>query len=92
MASLTCRCLYCFASGNKKRNKDFMLWTPPINPDLGKLKHEYLEGLSKTMKLFSRFLGKRPQFSGDKITFADFLAYGILDLHHILECHECLDA
>ncbi|XP_008059299.1 glutathione S-transferase Mu 1 isoform X6 [Carlito syrichta] len=56
-----------------------------------KLKPEYLEGLPDMMRLFSQFLGKRPWFAGDKITFVDFLAYDILDLHRIFE-PKCLDA
>uniref|UniRef100_A0A5F5PF60 glutathione transferase n=1 Tax=Equus caballus TaxID=9796 RepID=A0A5F5PF60_HORSE len=56
-----------------------------------KLKPEYLEALPETMKLFSQFLGKRPWFAGDKLTYVDFLAYDILDLHRIFE-PKCLDA
>ncbi|XP_046505733.1 glutathione S-transferase Mu 1-like [Equus quagga] len=61
------------------------------NPDFEKLKPEYLEALPETMKLFSQFLGKRPWFAGDKLTYVDFLAYDILDLHRIFE-PKCLDA
>ncbi|XP_047417887.1 glutathione S-transferase Mu 1-like [Sciurus carolinensis] len=61
------------------------------NFDFEKLKPKYLEGLPKTMKLFSQFLGKRPWFAGDKITFVDFLAYDILDQHRLFE-PKCLDA
>ncbi|EHH50140.1 hypothetical protein EGM_00918 [Macaca fascicularis] len=56
-----------------------------------KLKPEYLEGLPTMMQHFSQFLGKRPWFVGDKITFVDFLAYDVLDLHRIFE-PKCLDA
>ncbi|XP_058394716.1 glutathione S-transferase Mu 1-like [Diceros bicornis minor] len=58
--------------------------------DFEKLKPEYLEVLPETMKLFSQFLGKRPWFAGDKLTYVDFLAYDILDLHRIFE-PKCLD-
>nr|XP_008528313.1 PREDICTED: glutathione S-transferase Mu 4 isoform X3 [Equus przewalskii] len=61
------------------------------SPDFEKLKPEYLEALPETMKLFSQFLGKRPWFAGDKLTYVDFLAYDILDLHRIFE-PKCLDA
>nr|AAY98515.1 GSTM4_SV5 [Homo sapiens] len=56
-----------------------------------KLKPEYLEELPTMMQHFSQFLGKRPWFVGDKITFVDFLAYDVLDLHRIFEPN-CLDA
>uniref|UniRef100_A0A8D2D1D9 Glutathione S-transferase n=1 Tax=Sciurus vulgaris TaxID=55149 RepID=A0A8D2D1D9_SCIVU len=61
------------------------------NPDFEKKKPEYLEILPEKMKLFSQFLGKRPWFAGDKITFVDFLAYDILDQHRLFE-PKCLDA
>uniref|UniRef100_A0A2K6M1M4 Glutathione S-transferase n=2 Tax=Rhinopithecus bieti TaxID=61621 RepID=A0A2K6M1M4_RHIBE len=61
------------------------------SPDFEKLKPEYLEGLPTMMQHFSQFLGKRPWFVGDKITFVDFLAYDVLDLHCIFE-PKCLDA
>ncbi|XP_012520767.1 PREDICTED: glutathione S-transferase Mu 1-like, partial [Propithecus coquereli] len=56
-----------------------------------KLKPEYLGGLPETLKLYSQFLGTRPWFAGDKITFVDFLTYDVLDLHRIFE-PKCLDA
>ncbi|XP_005076681.1 glutathione S-transferase Mu 4 [Mesocricetus auratus] len=61
------------------------------SPDFEKLKAEYLEQLPGMMKLFSQFLGKQTWFVGEKITFVDFLAYDILDLHLIFE-PKCLDA
>ncbi|XP_047374405.1 glutathione S-transferase Mu 1 [Sciurus carolinensis] len=61
------------------------------NPEFEKKKPEYLEILPEKMKLFSQFLGKRPWFAGDKITFVDFLAYDILDQHRLFE-PKCLDA
>ncbi|XP_070124666.1 glutathione S-transferase Mu 5 isoform X10 [Equus przewalskii] len=61
------------------------------NPDFEKLKPEYLEALPETVKLFSQFLGKRPWFAGDKITFVDFLAYDLLDRLRMFE-PKCLDA
>ncbi|XP_004390491.1 glutathione S-transferase Mu 1-like isoform X1 [Trichechus manatus latirostris] len=60
------------------------------NPDFEKLKPQYLEGLPDKMRLFSQFLGKRPWFAGDKITFLDFLAYDGLNLNSIFE-PKCLD-
>ncbi|XP_012657143.1 glutathione S-transferase Mu 1 isoform X2 [Otolemur garnettii] len=61
------------------------------SPDFEKLKPDYLEGLPEKMKHFSQFLGKQPWFVGDKITFVDFLAYDVLDLHCVFE-PKCLDA
>ncbi|XP_042536233.1 glutathione S-transferase Mu 1-like isoform X2 [Dipodomys spectabilis] len=61
------------------------------NPDFEKLKPEFLEGLADKMKHFSQFLGKRPWFAGDKITFVDFPAYDVLDMHRMFE-PKCLDA
>uniref|UniRef100_A0A250XWP8 Glutathione S-transferase n=1 Tax=Castor canadensis TaxID=51338 RepID=A0A250XWP8_CASCN len=60
------------------------------NPDFEKLKPEFLEGLPEKMKLYSQFLGKRPWFAGDKITFVDFIAYDVLDQHRIFE-PKCLE-
>ncbi|XP_039697059.1 glutathione S-transferase Mu 1 isoform X2 [Pteropus medius] len=61
------------------------------SPDFEKLKPEYLKALPEKMKLFSQFLGKRSWFAADKLTYVDFLAYDILDLHRIFE-PKCLDA
>ncbi|KAM5257049.1 glutathione S-transferase Mu 1 isoform 5-T5 [Ctenodactylus gundi] len=61
------------------------------DPDFEKKKPEFLEGIPDKMKLFSQFLGKRPWFAGDKITFVDFLAYDALDQHRIFD-PKCLDA
>ncbi|KAM9109243.1 glutathione S-transferase Mu 1 [Megaptera novaeangliae] len=58
--------------------------------DFEKLKPDYLKEIPKTMKLFSDFLGKRPWFAGDKLTYVDFLAYDVLDIHRIFE-PKCLD-
>ncbi|XP_006899380.1 PREDICTED: glutathione S-transferase Mu 1-like [Elephantulus edwardii] len=59
--------------------------------DFEKLKPPYLEGLPDKLKLYSQFLGNRLWFSGDKITFVDFLAYDVLDMNRIFE-PKCLDA
>ncbi|XP_065404446.1 glutathione S-transferase Mu 1 isoform X3 [Macaca fascicularis] len=55
------------------------------NPEFEKLKPKYLEELPEKLKLYSQFLGKRPWFAGDTITFVDFLVYDVLDLHHTFE-------
>ncbi|XP_005076670.1 glutathione S-transferase Mu 2 [Mesocricetus auratus] len=61
------------------------------NPEFEKQKSEYLKGLPEKMKLYSEFLGKRPWFAGDKITYVDFLAYDVLDQQQLFE-PKCLDA
>ncbi|XP_063138704.1 glutathione S-transferase Mu 7 isoform X1 [Rattus norvegicus] len=61
------------------------------NPDFEKLKPGYLEQLPGMMRLYSEFLGKRPWFAGDKITFVDFIAYDVLERNQVFEA-TCLDA
>uniref|UniRef100_A0A6I8MYR8 Glutathione S-transferase n=1 Tax=Ornithorhynchus anatinus TaxID=9258 RepID=A0A6I8MYR8_ORNAN len=60
------------------------------SPDFEKLRPGYLEQLPVQMKLFSQFLGKRKWFAGDKLTFADFLLYDVLDQNRMFE-PKCLD-
>ncbi|XP_021487346.1 glutathione S-transferase Mu 6 isoform X1 [Meriones unguiculatus] len=61
------------------------------SPEFEKRKPEFLKGLPDQLKLYSEFLGKRPWFAGDKITFVDFLVYDVLDQHRMFE-PTCLDA
>lgn len=56
-----------------------------------KLKPGYLEQLPEMMRLYSEFLGKRPWFAGDKITFVDFIAYDVLERNQVFE-PKCLEA
>uniref|UniRef100_A0A4X1UR95 Glutathione S-transferase n=1 Tax=Sus scrofa TaxID=9823 RepID=A0A4X1UR95_PIG len=58
--------------------------------DFEKLKPGYLKEIPEKMKPFSEFLGKRPWFAGDKLTYVDFLAYDVLDLYRIFD-PKCLD-
>ncbi|XP_057583563.1 glutathione S-transferase Mu 1 isoform X1 [Hippopotamus amphibius kiboko] len=60
------------------------------SPDFEKLKPGCLKEIPEIMKLFSEFLGKRPWFAGDTLTYVDFLAYDALDLYRIFE-PKCLD-
>ncbi|NP_001361607.1 glutathione S-transferase Mu 1 isoform 1 [Mus musculus] len=87
-------------------NPDFVA-VPLPNPLLGSLslkvvtascslpqekqKPEFLKTIPEKMKLYSEFLGKRPWFAGDKVTYVDFLAYDILDQYRMFE-PKCLDA
>nr|XP_048299442.1 glutathione S-transferase Mu 2-like isoform X2 [Myodes glareolus] len=69
----------------------FQLVMVCYSPEFEKQRLEYLKGLPEKMKLYSEFLGKRPWFAGDKITYVDFLAYDILDQQRLFE-PKCLDA
>ncbi|XP_053102407.1 glutathione S-transferase 2-like isoform X2 [Hemicordylus capensis] len=60
------------------------------NPDFEKLKPEYLEQLPGILRLFSRFLGDREWFIGNKITYVDFIIYDFLDHQQMFE-PKCLD-
>ncbi|KAG9464698.1 hypothetical protein GDO78_019528, partial [Eleutherodactylus coqui] len=50
-----------------------------------KRKGPYLEKLPSVLARYSRFLGERHWFVGDKITLADFVIYDGLDQHKILD-------
>ncbi|XP_060629233.1 glutathione S-transferase Mu 1-like [Anolis sagrei] len=60
------------------------------SPDFESLKPEFLEELPGKLKQFSQFLGNRKWFVGNKITYVDFLAYDVLDVHRTFE-PKCLD-
>ncbi|XP_006008525.1 glutathione S-transferase Mu 1 [Latimeria chalumnae] len=60
------------------------------NPKMEDLKPAYMEKLPELLKQFSDFLGERPWFAGDKITFVDFLMYEMLDQHRMFE-PKCLE-
>ncbi|XP_075189837.1 glutathione S-transferase Mu 2-like [Anomaloglossus baeobatrachus] len=66
---------------------DFRLRLASItyNPQFEELKGPYLEKLPTVLARYSQFLGERPWFLGDKITFVDFLMYDVLDQHNILD-------
>ncbi|NXS71096.1 GSTM2 transferase, partial [Pandion haliaetus] len=53
------------------------------NPNFEKLKPAYMEQLPGKLQELSRFLGSRPWFAGEKLTFVDFLAYDVLDQHRM---------
>ncbi|XP_075433337.1 glutathione S-transferase Mu 5-like isoform X3 [Ascaphus truei] len=59
------------------------------NPLFETRKGQYLEKLPVALSRFSRFLGDGAWFAGEKITFADFLMYDVLDQHQVLE-PQCL--
>ncbi|KAF3817687.1 hypothetical protein GH733_012974 [Mirounga leonina] len=51
---------------------------------------QYLEQLPGQLKQFSLFLGKFSWFTGEKLTFVDFLTYDVLDQNRVFE-PKCLD-
>ncbi|XP_069190739.1 glutathione S-transferase Mu 4-like [Procambarus clarkii] len=53
-------------------------------------KEEYAESLKKTLKMLSDFLGDKPWFVGDQITYPDFLLYELLDVNLEVDS-ACLD-
>ncbi|XP_007570968.1 glutathione S-transferase Mu 1-like isoform X1 [Poecilia latipinna] len=58
--------------------------------DLEGLKPDYLKALPEALKLFSDFLGQRKWFAGDKLTYADFIMYEMLDMQRMFH-PPCLD-
>ncbi|XP_070601213.1 glutathione S-transferase Mu 1-like isoform X1 [Erythrolamprus reginae] len=60
------------------------------SPDFEKLKPGYLELLPEELKLLSQFLGNRQWFIGRKLTYIDFIAYDVLDVHQMLD-PKCMD-
>ncbi|XP_058515994.1 glutathione S-transferase Mu 2-like [Ochotona princeps] len=76
---------------NQLMDTRMLLATLCYSPDFETLKPEYLEGLPEKLKLLAQFLGKRPWFAGDKITFVDFIAYDVIERNQVFE-PRCLDA
>lgn len=55
------------------------------NPQFEGMRAEYVKGVGVKLNRFSQFLGSRPWFAGDRITYVDFLMYEMLDEHKVLE-------
>jgi len=55
------------------------------SPDFDSTKGEYLKNVSPKLARFSKFLGDRPFFAGNEVTYVDFLMYDMLDQHKLLE-------
>ncbi|XP_075052048.1 glutathione S-transferase Mu 1-like [Mixophyes fleayi] len=70
---------------NQAMDFRFELVSITYNPNFETLKGPYLEKLPIALSRFSRFLGERLWFAGNKLTFADFLMYDVLDQHRMLE-------
>eukprot|EP00092_Neocalanus_flemingeri_P004998 GFUD01005374.1.p1 GENE.GFUD01005374.1~~GFUD01005374.1.p1 ORF type:complete len:230 (-),score=49.64 GFUD01005374.1:77-733(-) len=49
------------------------------NPEFDTLLPQYIENLPAVLESFSKFLGPKPWFVGQKITFVDFPMYELLD-------------
>ncbi|XP_065554246.1 glutathione S-transferase 2-like [Lathamus discolor] len=58
------------------------------SPDFEKLKPGYLQELPGRLRELARFLGSRPWFAGDKLTFVDFVVYDVLDQQRMF-VHDC---
>ena len=51
------------------------------NPKFDDLKADYIKNLGSTLKRFSDFLGDRPYFAADYLTYPDFHMYEMLYSH-----------
>ncbi|XP_020785437.2 glutathione S-transferase Mu 3-like [Boleophthalmus pectinirostris] len=51
--------------------------------DYDSKKDAYIEKLPNVLGQFSKFLGNRKWFAGEKITFVDFIMYELLDQHRM---------
>jgi len=51
------------------------------SPTFADERDAYEQKLPELLKSFSEFLGERPFFAGDRLTYVDFLVYEVLDLH-----------
>ncbi|XP_062047898.1 glutathione S-transferase Mu 7 isoform X3 [Lepus europaeus] len=76
---------------NQLMDTRMLLATLCYSPDFEKLKPGYLQELPEKLRLLSQFLGKRPWFAGDKITFVDFIAYDVIERNRVFD-PRCLDA
>ena len=58
------------------------------NPKFDDLKAYYIKNLPTTLKRFSDFLGDRPYFAADYLTYPDFHMYEMLYSHRQLAAEE----
>ena len=58
------------------------------NPKFDDLKADYIKNLPTTLKRFSDFLGDRPYFAADYLTYPDFHMYEMLYSHRQLAAEE----
>nr|ACO15225.1 Glutathione S-transferase Mu 3 [Caligus clemensi] len=54
------------------------------NPNFESIKDNYLKSIKVKLVEFSNFIGENPWFTGQSITFADFVLYELMDQHRIL--------
>merc|ERR1712045_242500 len=59
------------------------------NPNFDQMKGPYLEALPEKLDAFQNFLGSKPWFAGDALTFVDFIMYELLDQHRELDKTLC---
>ncbi|XP_056413872.1 glutathione S-transferase Mu 4-like [Hyla sarda] len=76
-----------FVSLFENETMDFRMQIASLayNSQFEQLKGPYLEKLQTVLARYSRFLGERQWFVGDKLTLADFLVYDALDSNKILD-------
>ncbi|XP_028398305.1 glutathione S-transferase Mu 3-like [Dendronephthya gigantea] len=55
------------------------------NPAFDKRVDNYKETVGAKLALFEKYLGDKPFFAGDKLTFPDFLMYEMIDQHKIFD-------
>jgi len=48
------------------------------------LRKEYLESIPTRLGLIAKFLGSNKWIAGDRLTYADFWVYDVLDFHRLL--------
>ncbi|CAG2170185.1 unnamed protein product [Oppiella nova] len=56
-----------------------------FDPHFEMARVEYLKNMPKMLSQLSDFLGEYPYFAGKSISYVDFLAYELIDLHYYLE-------
>nr|ACE81254.1 glutathione S-transferase mu4 [Tigriopus japonicus] len=54
------------------------------NQSFDQVKDDYLAALVSKLDEFAKFLGDRPWFAGESLTFVDFIMYELLDQHRVL--------
>ena len=55
------------------------------DPNMASMKADYLHSVDARIQRFSLYLGDKPWFTGDEITFPDFSLYELFDQHRLFE-------
>jgi glutathione S-transferase len=66
--------------------KDLRSWFVKVtnDDDFPKAKAEWIKNLPAELKLISEFLGNKPYFAGNNITYVDFLAYEFIGTYNFI--------